>query len=1197
MKTIYSFLLFLFLCFFTSSQVFAQCDLESTLISESNPSCAGSNDGTVEIELFNAVFPVSYTYANVSESTNVSTIVLANLSGGQTYELIFTDDNGCQDTLIFTLVEPAVLELDNIEITNILCFGETNGMISTIAIGGAGGYQYSWSHDPNLTEPNATNLSAGQYTLSVIDANGCLIAQTFEVEGPEPFEVRLFPSDNPCGGPGVNFGQIETEATGGVPPYFFEWSNGQTGPFVEFLPNGNYRLTVTDAIGCTTADSTVITSPDRVFASFDMINVCGSNCDGQATINATGGIPPYTYNWENGATTAVRNDLCAGDYTVTVFDRNRCPFVTSVTISQIDPNSVDIITNEWTRELCPESCDGVISVEGTCGFPPYEYDWSDDTFDGQAEANNLCAGIYDVTITDQMGNQVFQQYEIFQRDSIDFLGTTINNISCQGQRDGSIRVESQGNFPAEEFMWSNGSTNREIRGLSAGVYTVTVGDQAGCTQVESFTVTEPDRLDVNLNITFGDCQIPDFLTVDINGGTAPYSINWQYNGTSLVTTAIEYLYQGDGLYIADVTDANGCVWGDTVLVNSKFELELITTPVNCDSTGGTIQANISNNISNPTFTWNTGATGSLITDLSPGGYSVTVEDDQGCTINQSVLLELDTSCYVRIEGDVFPDDNKDCNADTTAGIRNVLIQLNDGTSTFTDASGYYQFRRLPGTYTITVLPDTSRFGITCEDSIEVIADMVSQSYVNNDFYLEFLPRINTAIRVGKPTPRPGFTNNVILNVTNYSSEPLTTTATYVYDSLQTYVSNNYNQFLVSHDPVTRTLTWSFPDHAVGLSYILQIAMTTKVTAALGTTVAYDFKVEPVMGDVYPQNNSVYCELIVRGSYDPNDKGATPEGEGQIGLLPFGQENLDYLVRFQNTGTDTAFTVVILDTLDQNIDVDQIIPGPSSHEYALNVLGNNVLEFRFENILLPDSTTNLEGSNGFVFYDVILSQDLPIGTSIRNTAAIYFDYNEPIITNTTVNTIAGPDVFTEITLQGCGSVAFDGDLYTADTSLVQKYNLPYYDSIATTIINVLENYALTIDTTLEAGIEYNGTVYESDTVLIQSLMASNGCDSIVTTNITVETSGVNDLYRTLSFTVQPNPTNGMAVLSIVSRDIKDLEIEITDIHGKRMFVRTTNIPVNHRQQIPIDLSSFSAGVYLVSIRSSATVWTQKLIKTN
>jgi uncharacterized repeat protein (TIGR01451 family) len=150
-----------------------------------------------------------------------------------------------------------------------------------------------------------------------------------------------------------------------------------------------------------------------------------------------------------------------------------------------------------------------------------------------------------------------------------------------------------------------------------------------------------------------------------------------------------------------------------------------------------------------------------------------------------------------------------------------------------------------------------------------------------------------------------------------------------------------------------------------------------------------------------------CKTVV-GSYDPNDKSASPTGYNPEHIIE-ANTDLEYMIRFQNTGTDTAFTVVIVDTLSSLLDYSTLESGVSSHTYRLDVLPNGILRFVFNNILLPDSSVNEAASNGFVKFRIAQKPDLPIGTVINNSAAIYFDFNEPIITNTVFHTIGAPYV--------------------------------------------------------------------------------------------------------------------------------------------------------------------------------------------
>lgn len=148
--------------------------------------------------------------------------------------------------------------------------------------------------------------------------------------------------------------------------------------------------------------------------------------------------------------------------------------------------------------------------------------------------------------------------------------------------------------------------------------------------------------------------------------------------------------------------------------------------------------------------------------------------------------------------------------------------------------------------------------------------------------------------------------------------------------------------------------------------------------------------------------SVDCRVNT-GSFDPNDKQAFPAGYGSAHYIEPGQE-LEYLIRFQNTGTDTAFYVAIFDTLSPWLDPASVVPGASSHPYRFDLRGPGVLKFIFENILLPDSNANETASHGFVKFRVRQRDGVPLGTVIRNRAAIYFDFNAPVITHETWHTV-------------------------------------------------------------------------------------------------------------------------------------------------------------------------------------------------
>jgi uncharacterized repeat protein (TIGR01451 family) len=179
-------------------------------------------------------------------------------------------------------------------------------------------------------------------------------------------------------------------------------------------------------------------------------------------------------------------------------------------------------------------------------------------------------------------------------------------------------------------------------------------------------------------------------------------------------------------------------------------------------------------------------------------------------------------------------------------------------------------------------------------------------------------------------------------------------------------------------------------------------VNTSLSAQIGDTVCFTISVTPTTGDYNPANNTFTFCIPVSNSWDPNEKHVAPLGIGNNGMVNPGTR-MTYTIHFQNNGTDTAFNVSILDTIDSDFNIQSIDIIGSSHAMSPNYQGNNIVKFNFNNIMLPDSTTNPIGSQGWVSYSIAPKTGLSLGTQVKNTAYIFFDFNYAIITNTTVNT--------------------------------------------------------------------------------------------------------------------------------------------------------------------------------------------------
>ncbi|MEX1001189.1 MAG: T9SS type A sorting domain-containing protein [Crocinitomicaceae bacterium] len=351
-------------------------------------------------------------------------------------------------------------------------------------------------------------------------------------------------------------------------------------------------------------------------------------------------------------------------------------------------------------------------------------------------------------------------------------------------------------------------------------------------------------------------------------------------------------------------------------------------------------------------------------------------------------------------------------------------------------------------------------------------------------------------------------------------------------------------------------------------------------------------------------NDIYCG-VVTGSYDPNDKTGYPLGVGNDHLIePNGK--MDYVIRFQNTGTDTAFTVVIRDTLNADLDIFSVQSGVASHQYTFKMYGPRVLEWTFDNILLPDSTTNEPASNGFVTFTVNQLAGLPDSTEINNTADIYFDFNPPIITNTTSHIIgreiATPSWTEAINISDTVCVQYD---YNGVTYIQSGEYFQVIEGVST---DTLVNLDLTIktvevavtnnDPTISAnatGVEYQWldcgnsyaviigeaaqdfTATTNGDYAVEIINNSNGC---IDTSACVAITTVGILENTLTddFVLYPNPTSGEIKIVFESEQEK-MKMSLYSISGQLLESKT----YQNINEITFEIKD-APGTYLLKLNS-------------
>jgi gliding motility-associated-like protein len=446
---------------------------------------------------------------------------------------------------------------------------------------------------------------------------------------------------------GANNGVAYAHATTSNAGLSYGWANGgpNTLSYSNLAP-GTYIFTATDASACVRSDTVIITGPALLTANVP--NVSQTNCSGTGigTLLAgyTGGTGPFSFVWNSVPVQndSVLNGVSAGTYSVTVTDSKACTATASGTLTiTAGGNTVALGAPTITSPSCFGGADGSITANPSGGTGIYNYVWSN----GPTTATdpNLTAGPYTVTVDDGAGCTATGTYTVSQPALLALNAPTITNIGCTALT-GTIVANPTGGTPAYNYSWSRPSDGQTYAGqtignLSADNYNVTVTDTKACSVTASYTITSVPT------ITFTQSQV-DVLcfggnngsaTITVNTGTGPYNYNWNGNGP---TTNATLSNLSAGVVDVTVTDANLCAASATFTITEPTAVVLgapVITNVTCTSSGS-ITAAASGGTGTIGFVWSDAQTGATATNLSPGNYSVTATDQNGCTASAAYTV-------------------------------------------------------------------------------------------------------------------------------------------------------------------------------------------------------------------------------------------------------------------------------------------------------------------------------------------------------------------------------------------------------------------------------------------------------------------------------------------------------------------------------------------------------------------------------
>jgi gliding motility-associated-like protein len=610
-------------CTATASYIINEPSALVTSISGTDVTCAGANDGTVDLNVTGGTTPYTYSW-----NTFANTQDLNGVAGG-TYIVVVTDANGCTARETISIVEPQPLVINLVALNNVNCNGGNNASIDVNITGGTTPYIFAWSNGANTED--VSGLQAGSYTLTVTDFNGCSAVRTFNITQPSAIQVSGVVKNVSCAG--AADGTVAQSIVGGVQPYTFAWSNGATTQDLSGLSGNSYSFTVTDFNGCTATAVYNVAEPQPLASTITKTDVdCPGASNGAASISVSGGTAPYTYFWSNFTINQNINAVSGGKYYVIVKDKNNCELRDSVVI--VEPQPI-VITPTVTNVSCNNANDGSITVAVTGGTPNYSFAWSNGGTG--ATITGLAAGQYALTVTDANFCTKTISVIVTQPVVLSLTGVAVDAL-CNGGSNGKVDITVVGGTVPYTFSWSNGSTLEDLNNITAGTYDVTVTDFAGCTATGSYVVGEPTPIVSSVTSTDVTCfnAKNGTATVQVSGGTAPYSYLWStFQGSASIGNL------NGGLYIVIITDNNGCEKRDSANIFEPQPLVLSTTvnQISCfNANDGAITVNVTGGTPNYTFAWSNGAVGATLTGLAGGIYEVTVTDFQGCTAVTSAQI-------------------------------------------------------------------------------------------------------------------------------------------------------------------------------------------------------------------------------------------------------------------------------------------------------------------------------------------------------------------------------------------------------------------------------------------------------------------------------------------------------------------------------------------------------------------------------
>ena len=607
--------------------------------------CFGNANGSITLIASGGTGAYNYAWAN-NPFTSPTVI---NLGAGN-HPYTVTDVVGnCSYNGSVNINEPSELVVMVNSSGDVTCFGGTDGFITSNTFGGAQPYvDYQWSFGLG-SSANLTGIPANTYCVLVTDNNGCQATTCQTVTQPTEL-ILTIPAVTNVSCNGACDGSALAVASGSTAPYFYQWNIGGN------LSNQNLTnnlcatpaatITVIDNNGCSSSASTPITEPSAItFTSQIVQSHCGLN-DGSIYSHSSGGVLPYSYEWNPSlGTSSSLTGIPGGIYVTTVTDGNGCTEQVVSTVNDILGASIGFLNS--VNPSCFGYSDGSINTNVSGGTTPYQYiGWINSNFDtvaiGAVGIALLPADSYSEIIVDFAGCFTGFPYTLVEPSPVITAIVAQTNVSCFGGNDGTASVlAGGGTLTGFTYSWTpSNQTSTTATGFNAGPLAVVASDANGCIATTTATITQPSAISITHSVSDVSCfgGSDGCISCVVSGGANGfYLYDWDCTNNS----SNNVCNLPAGTCFVTVTDQHGC--SETSVAASILEPTELTATVSssdavCTGYNGSVTISGSGGTLPYTSSYPGGATSFTLTGLYYGTYTAEITDDHGCSVSLPVSV-------------------------------------------------------------------------------------------------------------------------------------------------------------------------------------------------------------------------------------------------------------------------------------------------------------------------------------------------------------------------------------------------------------------------------------------------------------------------------------------------------------------------------------------------------------------------------